>query len=71
MVLLSPHDGSPDRPAVFSDALIQFCLSIKVLFKLSLRQTAGMSPACCAWPDRTDPSQTIPPYATVGRTQLP
>ena len=27
---------------VFSDAAIQFCLSIKVLFKLPLRQTAGM-----------------------------
>ena len=37
--LLAPRDGSP---AVFSDAAIQFCLTIKVLFKLPLRQTAGM-----------------------------
>jgi hypothetical protein len=27
---------------VFSDAAIRFCLSIKILFKLPLRQTAGM-----------------------------
>ena len=33
---LAPHDGSPSRPAVFSDAAIQFCLTIKVLFKLPL-----------------------------------
>lgn len=34
--------ASPGRPAVFSDAAIQFCLTIKVLFKLPLRQTTGM-----------------------------
>ena len=28
MVWLAPHDGSPGRPAVFSDAAIQFCLTI-------------------------------------------
>jgi hypothetical protein len=38
----APHEGRPGRPPVFSDAAIQFCLSIKVLFKLPLRQTAGM-----------------------------
>jgi hypothetical protein len=42
MAWLAPHDGSPGRPAVFSDAAIQFCLTIKVLFKLPLRQTTGM-----------------------------
>jgi len=39
---LAPHDGRPGRPAVFSDASIQFCLTIKVLFKMPLRQTTGM-----------------------------
>ena len=34
MTWLAPPDGSPGRPAVFSDAAIQFCLTIKVLFKL-------------------------------------
>ncbi|MFG6641927.1 MULTISPECIES: IS5 family transposase [unclassified Sulfitobacter] len=42
MTWLAPHDGRAGRPAVFSDAAIQFCLSIKVLFRLPLRQTAGM-----------------------------
>lgn len=42
MTWLAPPDGSPGRPAVFSDAPIQFCLTIKVLFKLPLRQTTGM-----------------------------
>src|SRR6056297_2747632 len=38
----APRDGQPGRLPVFSDAAIQFCLSIKILFKLPLRQTAGM-----------------------------
>ena len=38
----APHEGRSGRPPVFSNAAIQFCLSIKVLFKLPLRQTAGM-----------------------------
>ncbi len=40
--LLAPLEGRPGRPAVFSDAARQSCLSIKVLFKLALRRTAGM-----------------------------
>jgi hypothetical protein len=36
---LAPPDG---RLAVFSNAANQFCLTIKVLFKLPLRQTTGM-----------------------------
>ncbi len=39
---LAPRDGGPGRPAVFSDAAVQFCLTIKVLFKRPLRQTTGM-----------------------------
>ena len=39
---LAPHDGSPGRPVVFLDAAIQFCLTIKVLFNLPLRQSTGM-----------------------------
>jgi hypothetical protein len=38
----APRDGRPGRPAVFCDAAIQFCLSIKIFFKLPLRQTCGM-----------------------------
>jgi hypothetical protein len=29
MTWLAPHDGSPGRPAVFSDAAIQFCRTIR------------------------------------------
>ena len=43
MTWRAPHDGRPGRPPAFSDAAIQFCLSIKILFKLPLRQTAGMA----------------------------
>ena len=42
MIWLGPHDGCSGRPAMFSDATIQFCLTIKGLFKLLLRQTTGM-----------------------------
>ena len=42
MTWLALHDGSPGRPAIFSDAAIQFCLTVKVLFKLPLRQTTGI-----------------------------
>lgn len=42
MTWLAPHEGRAGRPPVFLNAAIQFCLSIKVLFKLPLRQTAGM-----------------------------
>ena len=42
MTWRAPRDGRPGRPPVFSDAAIQVCLSIKVLFKLPLRRSAGM-----------------------------
>jgi len=31
MIWLAPHDSRPGRPAAFSAAAIQFCLTIKVL----------------------------------------
>ena len=43
MACLAPHGGRPGRPVLFSDAAMQFCLTIKVLFKLPLRQTTGMA----------------------------
>ena len=42
MEWFAPKRGRPGRPETFSDAAIQFCLSIKVLFGLALRQTIGM-----------------------------
>jgi hypothetical protein len=38
----APASRRPGWPQTFSDAAIQFCLSIKVLFGLALRQTIGM-----------------------------
>ncbi len=38
----APQEGRPGCPPVFPNAAIQFYLSIKVLFKLPLRQTSGM-----------------------------
>ena len=42
MAWRAPRDSRLGSPSVFFDAAIQFCPSIKVLFKLPLRQTAGM-----------------------------
>jgi hypothetical protein len=38
----APASQRPGRPQTFSDAAIQVCLSIKVLFGPALRQTIGM-----------------------------
>jgi len=58
--------GGNGRPAVFSDAAIQFCLMMKVLFALPLRQTTGMvesilSMAGLDWP--------VPDFSTLSRRQ--
>ncbi|MFN3578118.1 MAG: IS5 family transposase [Tabrizicola sp.] len=42
MLWLAEPAGKMGRPAVFSDVAIQLCLSLKVLFRLPLRQTVGM-----------------------------
>lgn len=42
MTWLAPKAGKPGRPPVFSDAAVQFCLMVKVIFGLPLRQTTGM-----------------------------
>ncbi|MFA3920924.1 IS5 family transposase [Ruegeria hyattellae] len=66
MTWLAAHEGRPGRPPVFSNAAIQFCLSIKVLFKLPLRQTAGMVASLLRiagldWP--------VPDFSTLCRRQ--
>jgi hypothetical protein len=67
MTWLAPHDGSPGRPAVFSDAAIQFCLTIKVLFKLPLRQTTGMVASLLKMADL---DWAVPDYTTLCRRQI-
>ena len=37
----APASGKPGRPATYSDAAVQCCLTMKVLFGLALRQTQG------------------------------
>lgn len=66
MVWLRPRAGRNGRPPVFSDAAIQFCLMVKVLFGLPLRQAAGMvasilSMAGLDWP--------VPDFSTLSRRQ--
>ena len=61
----APHEGRPGPPPVFSNAAIQFCLSV-VLFKLPLRQTAGMVASLLRmagldWP--------VPDFSTLCRRQ--
>lgn len=63
---LAPKAGKPGRPPVFSDAAILFCLMIKVLFGLPLRQTTGMvasilEMAGLDWP--------VPDFSTLSRRQ--
>ena len=64
MPWFAPHDGIPGRPAEFSDAAIQFCLTIKVLLKLPLRQTTGVVASLLTM---TDLDWTVPEYTTLCR----
>ena len=65
MTWLAPPEGSPGRPAVFFDAAIQFCLTIKVLFKLPLRQTTGMVASLLM----AGLDWAVPDYTTLCRRQ--
>lgn len=58
--------GKMGRPAVFSDAAIQLCLSVKVLFKLPLRQSVGMVRALLRLAGLDLP---VPDYSTLCRRQ--
>ena len=66
MTWLANRAGRPGRPPVFSDAASQFCLMVKVLFGLPLRQTTGMvasilKMAGLDWP--------VPDFSTLSRRQ--
>ncbi len=64
MTWLAPPDGSLGRPAVFSEAAIQFCLTIKAMFKLLLRQTTGMVASLLKLADL---DWAVPDYMTLCR----
>ena len=66
MEWLASPSGRLGRSETYSDAAIQFCLSIKVLFGLALRQTIGMVASLLRmagvdWP--------VPDYSTLCRRQ--
>ena len=67
MEWLAPKRGRPGRPETFSDAAIQFCLSIKVLFGLALRQTIGMVESLLKMVGLED--WPVPDYSTLCRRQ--
>lgn len=63
---LAAPSGRRGRPATFSDAALQACLTLKALFGLALRQTGGLvasllGPAKLDWP--------VPDYSTLCRRQ--
>jgi hypothetical protein len=43
---LAPPDGKPGRPSVFSDAAIQFCLTIRVCSNCRCGKRPECWPAC-------------------------
>ena len=51
MQWLAPLSGKRGRSQTFSDAAIQFCLTIKCLFGLPLRQTLGWCSPYSKWQD--------------------
>ena len=66
MQWLATPTGKRGRQQTFSDASIQFCLSIKCLFNLPLRQTIGLVQSLLKlaqldWP--------VPDYSTISRRQ--
>lgn len=66
MEWLAAASRRPGRPQIFSDAATRFCLGIKVLFGLALRETIGMVASLLAmarldWP--------VPDCSTLCRRQ--
>lgn len=62
----APSSGRTGRPAVFSDAAIQFCLTLKCMFGLGLRQTTGLAESLLQLA-RLD--WAAPDYSTLCRRQ--
>ena len=66
MVWRAPKAGSNGRPPVFSDGAIQFCLMVKILFGLPLRQTTGMVASILSMAELDWP---VPDFSTLSRRQ--
>ena len=67
MEWLAGPSGRPGRSETYSDAAIQFCLSIKVLFGLALRQTIGMVGSLLKMAGLAD--WPVPDFSTLCRRQ--
>jgi hypothetical protein len=61
MVWAPPPTGKRGRPPQYSDAAIQTCLTMKVLFGMALRQTRGALTASCGWSASTGQYQISAP----------
>ena len=62
----APASGKRGRQRVFSDAAIQFCLSIKCLFGLALRQSLGLVESLLRMASL---DWRVPDFSTVSRRQ--
>ena len=62
----APASGKRGRQRVFSDAAIQFCLSIKCLFGLALRQSLGLIESLLRMASL---DWRVPDFSTVSRRQ--
>ena len=63
----APANGRRGRQRVFSDAAIQFCLSIKCLFGLALRQSLGLVESLLVWRGWPGGCRTSAPCADARR----
>lgn len=59
-------DGRPGRPLRFSDRAIEFCLTLKGLFQLPLRQVTGLTQSLLRMAGLDWPA---PDYTTLCRRQ--
>ena len=66
MAWLVAKAGPAGRPPVFSDAAIQFCLMVRVLSGLPLRQTTGMVSSIL---QMAKPDWPVPEFSTLSRRQ--
>ena len=62
----APSSGRAGRPAVFSDAAIQFCLTLKCMFGLGLRQATGLAESLFKLAQL---DWNVPDYNTLSRRQ--
>lgn len=62
----APASGRSGRPAVFNDAAIQFCLTLKCMFGLGLRQATGLAASLIKLAHL---DWAVPDYSTLSRRQ--